>query len=111
MFQTFEEQNETLRWAVLATHLNGAADSGKYDQVDSAVILRHVQAGDVFEFFRRELGAAIEGALARLTDVRGRTKVLSSRLYRLRYSSRRLSMRLPARLQNAQFRSVHPRSR
>ena len=28
MFQTNEQQAETLRWAVLATHLNGAADSG-----------------------------------------------------------------------------------
>jgi hypothetical protein len=25
MFQTHEQQTETLRWAVLATHLNGAA--------------------------------------------------------------------------------------
>jgi len=69
MHQTIEQQNETLRWAVLATHLNGAADSGKYDHIDTALILRHVQAADVFEFLREELGADVEHALSRLTDV------------------------------------------
>ena len=69
MFQTIEEQNETLRWAVLATHLNGAADSGKYDHIDTTVILRHVQAADVFEFLRQELGSDVDYALAKLTDV------------------------------------------
>jgi len=69
VFQTIEEQNETLRWSVLATHLNGAADSGKYDHIDTAVMLRHVQAADVFDFLRAELGAEVEYALAKLTDV------------------------------------------
>jgi hypothetical protein len=69
VFQTVEEQNETLRWAVLATHLNGAADSGKYEHLDTAVMLRHVQAADVFEFLRAELGGDVEYALAKLTDV------------------------------------------
>jgi len=69
VFQTIDQQNETLRWAVLATHLNGAADSGKYDHIDTAVILRHVRAADVFEFLHAELGADVEYALAKLTDV------------------------------------------
>ena len=69
VFQTIEQQNETLRWTVLATYLNGAADSGKYDHIDTAVILRHVEAADVFEFLREELGADVEYALAKLTDV------------------------------------------
>ena len=69
MFQNISEQNETLRWAVLATHLNGAADSGRYDHIDTAAVLRHVQAGDVFEFLREELGADVEYALSKLTDV------------------------------------------
>ena len=30
MFQTGKQQEETLGWAVLATFLNGGADSGKY---------------------------------------------------------------------------------
>ena len=69
MFQTLEQQNETLRWAVLATHLNGAADSGKYDHIDTSAILRHVEAADVFDFLRKELGADVEYALSRLTEV------------------------------------------
>lgn len=69
VFQSVEEQNETLRWAVLATHLHGAADSGKYDHIDTAVVLRHVQAGDVLEFLREELGADVEDALSKLSDV------------------------------------------
>jgi hypothetical protein len=69
MFQTPEEQTETLRWAVLATHLNGAADSGKYDHIDTNVVLKHVSDGDVFEFLRTELGEDVEYALNKLTDV------------------------------------------
>jgi hypothetical protein len=69
MFQTIEQQTETLRWAVLATHLNGAADSGQYDHIDTTVMLRHVRDGDVFEFLRAELGKDVEYALAKLTDV------------------------------------------
>ncbi len=69
MFQTVEQQDETLRWTVLATYLNGAVDSGKYDHIDTAVILHHVQAADVFEFLREELGRDVEYALGKLTDV------------------------------------------
>jgi hypothetical protein len=68
MYQTVDEQHETLRWAVLATYLNGAADSGKYDHIDTTMMLRHVHDADVFEFLRRELGNDIEAALDRLTD-------------------------------------------
>jgi hypothetical protein len=73
MFETVEEQKETLGWAVLATHLNGAADSGKYDDIDTTVILRHVEEGDVFEFLRQALGTDVEDALAILTDVHRHT--------------------------------------
>lgn len=69
MFLTSEEQIETARWAVLATHLNGAVDSGKYDHIDTTVVLKHVKDGDVFEFLGTELGKDVEYALARLTDV------------------------------------------
>ena len=69
MFQTPEQQTETLRWTVLATHLNGAADSGKYDHIDTGVVLKHVSDGDVFEFLRTELGTDVEYALGKLTDV------------------------------------------
>jgi hypothetical protein len=69
MYQSLEEQNETLRWAVLASYLNGAADSRKYDHIDTAAMLRHLQDADVFDFLRTELGTDVEYALERLTDV------------------------------------------
>ena len=69
MFQTRKEQEETLRWALLATHLNGALDSGRYNHLDTAAVLQHVQEGDIFEFLRNELGTDIEPALRKLTDV------------------------------------------
>jgi hypothetical protein len=69
MFLTIEEQIETGRWAVLATHLNGAADSSKYDHLDTTVVLKHVNDGDVFEFLRNELGNDVEYGLSKLTDV------------------------------------------
>jgi hypothetical protein len=69
MFLTIEQQIETGRWALLATHLNGAADTGKYDHIDTTVVLKHVNDGDVFEFLGTELGKDVEYGLAKLTDV------------------------------------------
>jgi len=66
---TSEQQIETGRWAVLATHLNGAIDSGKYDHIDTTVVLTHVNDGDVFAFLGSELGEDVEYALSKLTDV------------------------------------------
>src|SRR5262245_48310706 len=68
MFPNVDEQIETGRWAVLATYLNGALDSGKYDHLDTAIVLKHLNDGDVFEFLKTELGADIDYGLAKLTD-------------------------------------------
>ena len=80
MFQTIQQQNETLAWAVLATYLNGAADSGKYAHVDTVVVMQHVADGDVFEFLREQLGDDVEYALRKLTDVHRHVLVSSWRL-------------------------------
>jgi|SRR5262245_20613266 len=69
MYQTRAEQQETLCWAVLAAHLNGAADSRKYEHIDTDTIVRHIEYGDVFDFLRTELGPDVAYALGRLTDV------------------------------------------
>jgi hypothetical protein len=69
MYQTRAEQQETLCWAVLATHLNGAADSRKYEHIDTAVIVSHIEHGDVFDFLRTELGQDVAYPLGKLTDV------------------------------------------
>ena len=69
MFETVKDQQETLRWAVLATHLNGAADTRKYDHIDTRAIVHHVQDGDIFVFLSTELGPDVDDALRKLTDV------------------------------------------
>ena len=68
MFETSEQQAETLRWAVLATHLDGAADSGKYDHITTAVVLRCVADGDVFELLARELQTDVDVSRRRFCD-------------------------------------------
>lgn len=69
MFQSVDQQNETLRWALLATHLNGAADTGTYNHIDTQTIIGHVTSGDVFEYLDTELGKDVAPALQKLTDV------------------------------------------
>ncbi|HEX5107482.1 MAG TPA: hypothetical protein VFV95_03515 [Vicinamibacterales bacterium] len=51
-----EDRRQTSRWTVLATHLNGAVDSGKYGHIDTETVLQHVQRGDVFDYLARESG-------------------------------------------------------
>jgi len=63
-----EDRQETLRWAVLATHLNGAADSGKYDHIDTKAIVWHVERGDLFDFLRGELRNDVAYALDKMND-------------------------------------------
>jgi hypothetical protein len=67
MFQTERQQAETRRWVILATHLNGAVDSGEYQHITTAAILRELQGGDIFAFLGRELGTDVD--LSELTDV------------------------------------------
>ena len=86
MFQTFKEQEETLRWAVLATHLNGAADSGRYDHITAAVVLQHIDEGDVFEFLARELGNDLD--LRKLTDVHRHALLQHWRIFARGYETR-----------------------
>jgi hypothetical protein len=68
MAAQLENREETLRWAVLATHLNGARDGGKYDHISPGDVLRHVQAGDLLEYLRRELGNDVSYALDKMTE-------------------------------------------
>ena len=61
-----EDRRETLRWAVLATHLNGAVDSRKYDHIDTEAVLGHVRRGDLFDFLKGELGNDVAYALDKM---------------------------------------------
>jgi hypothetical protein len=51
----------------LATHLNGAADSGKYSHITVDAVRREISGGDIFGFLARELGGDVD--LGTFTDV------------------------------------------
>ena len=93
MHQSIEQQGETLRWALLATHLNGAADSGQYEHLDTAAVVEHIQSGDVFEFLSGQLGADIAPALQRLTDVQRHTLLQQWRLMATGYETYQFHVR------------------
>ena len=59
-FETKRDKEAVRKWAILATHLNGAADSGKYDHVTTDVMKREASNGTVFEFLARELGKDVD---------------------------------------------------
>jgi len=80
-----ENREETLRWAVLATHLNGALDSGKYDHISPGDVLRHVLAGDLLEYLRRELGNDVSYALDKMTDAQRKRLLQHCRLMAAAY--------------------------
>ena len=53
--------------AILATHVNGGADSRKCDHITTDMVKRELAGGDIFGFLERELGVDVDGR--RLTDV------------------------------------------
>jgi hypothetical protein len=58
-FETEDQKHTIQRWSRLAIQLNGAADSGNYAQITTAVVLRELQAGHIFDFLVRELPADV----------------------------------------------------
>jgi hypothetical protein len=67
-FETERQKREIQRWSRLAIQLNGAADSGRFDHITTAVMLRELQAGNVFDFLARELPATV-WEVSKVTDV------------------------------------------
>jgi hypothetical protein len=67
-FETESQKRELLRWSRLAIQLNGAADSGHFDHITAAAVLRECQDGNVFEFLSRELPPSV-WEVSKLTDV------------------------------------------
>ena len=55
MFETEKQKRAIQRWSRLAIQLNGAAESGRFDHVTTAVIVRELEGGRVFQFLEREL--------------------------------------------------------
>jgi hypothetical protein len=68
MFETEKQKREVQRWSRLAIQLNGAADSGNYEHITTAVMLHELQKGDIFTFLARELPASVWD-ITKLTDV------------------------------------------
>ena|SRR4026208_186186 len=93
MFETARERSEIYRWSILATHVNGAAESGKYEHVDIALMLRHLEQGDVFAFLAQELGVDVEYALGKLTDVDRHTLLEQWRLLARVYETQQFHVR------------------
>ena len=67
-FETEEQKREIQRWSRLAIQFVGAAESGKFDHVTTAVVLREAQARSVFDLLTRELPASV-WEISTLTDV------------------------------------------
>jgi hypothetical protein len=68
MFETENQKREFQRWSRLAIQLNGAVDTGNYSHITTALILREVEDGNVFDFLARELAASV-WEICKLTDV------------------------------------------
>lgn len=67
-FETEQQQQAIRRWSRLAIQLLGAADSGRFDHITTAVVARELERGEVFEFLERELPSAV-WEISKLTDV------------------------------------------
>ncbi|MDH4064892.1 MAG: hypothetical protein OEW19_10875 [Acidobacteriota bacterium] len=68
MFESESQRAEIRRWSRLAIQLNGAADSGRFDHITIAVMLRELEEGHPFEFLTRELPPEV-WHISKLTDV------------------------------------------
>lgn len=66
--ETDDQKRAIQRWIRLAIQLNGAADSGKYDEITTDVVLRDIRAGKVFEVLAEKLPPDV-WAISKLTDV------------------------------------------
>ena len=68
MFETKQQRASIQRWSRLAIQLNGAAESGNFDHITTAVILNELGRDRIFEFLERELPANV-WEISKLTDV------------------------------------------
>lgn len=68
MFETEKQKRAIQRWSRLAIQLNGAAQSGRFDHVTTAVILGELERGQVFQHLERELPATV-WEICKLSDV------------------------------------------
>jgi len=67
-FETEKQKKAIQRWIRLAIQLNGAAESGQFDHITTAVIAHELERERVFEFLARELPARV-WEISKLSDV------------------------------------------
>jgi hypothetical protein len=67
-FETEDQKREIQRWSRLAIQLIGAADSGRFDHITTAVVVRELHGHNVFDFLTGELPASVWD-ISKLTDV------------------------------------------
>ena len=68
MFETEKQKRSIQRWSRLAIQLNGAAESGRFDHITTAVIASELGRDRVFEFLGRELPIKV-WEICKLSDV------------------------------------------
>ncbi len=67
-FETERQKRTIQRWSRLASQLNGAVDSGRFDHITPAVVALELEHDRVFEFLASELPARVWD-VSKLTDV------------------------------------------
>src|SRR5262245_35499556 len=68
IFETEQQKKTIQRWTRLAIQLNGAAESGRFDHITTAVVVRELQGDRIFELLDRELPATT-WEVCKLSDV------------------------------------------
>jgi hypothetical protein len=68
MFETEKEKRSIQRWSRLAIQLNGAAESGRFDHITTAVIATELEQDRVFEFLGRQLPTNV-WEICKLSDI------------------------------------------
>src|SRR5438105_3113839 len=61
-------RNAISRWLKLAIQLNGAIDTGQYEEMTTEVVVREIRAGTLFDTLREKLPADV-WTISKLTDV------------------------------------------
>jgi hypothetical protein len=68
MAETEQEKQAIQRWSRLAIQLNGAAESGRFEHITTAVIATELEQDRVFEFLERQLPITM-WQICKLSDV------------------------------------------
>ena len=68
IFETDDQKRAIQLWSRFAIQLNGAVDSGKYDEITIDIVLREIRGEHIFDFLVEQLPADV-WSISKLTDV------------------------------------------